>query len=135
MNLRPYIFLVLLASLVIETTVITFPLVYITLLILYILYPDSLSVILGFIAGLVLDSLKLTPIGVSSIVIMTSFGLLELYSRFFELRDPKIAILGISISSFIFSKMFSYTADLLLYIFIFGIAGFLVVYFQKRTLW
>lgn len=135
MNTRLIISLLLFVSLFIETSLVAFPFIFILSVITYILFPDLKTFMTVFLIGLGLDILKASPVGATPLVIFSSFSLLDLVRRVFELKDYKIIILILFIMSLIYSKVFSYTDNLLIYILLFGGSLGFISYFYKKSLW
>ena len=135
MNLKIILYVLIGVSLILETTLITFPLTYILVLALYSLYPKKRTIITAFFAGLILDSLKLSPIGITSIIFLFSFLGFEMMKQVSELKDFRINILIIAVLSFIYAEVFSYSANILIYALVFGLAAFTISYFNKRVPW
>lgn len=135
MSIRLALFLILFFSLFFESTIVTFPLVLIFSVLLYILYPDYKTIILGFLCGVILDIIKVSQVGATSTIILLSFLTLSLIKKGFEIKDYKTIILFLFASSFIYSKYFSYTDNLITYSLIFAGAGIFIFYLRKKLLW
>lgn len=135
MSTPAILFSLLAVSFIIEATVVAFPFVLIICLTAYILYPDLRTVLISFLAGIIIDILKLSPMGITSAVILVSFLIIDLVRHAFEIKDYKIMLFILFAASFAYSKYFSYSGNLVLYILIFGAAGLFISYFFKKISW
>lgn len=84
---------VLFAALTLETTLFPFPFVVLSCLLLYWLDKSEKSLILIFLAGFALDSLKVARIGVTPLFIFAALFLLNLYEKWFELKSVSALLL------------------------------------------
>ncbi len=135
MILKNLLILSILVSLFFETTIIPFPLVFIISALAYILYPELIIVIVSFVAAFILDVIKLSPVGLTPMVIILTFGVVEIFKRAYETRDPKFILLFLIVGSFIFAKFFSYNPNLFIYIALFGATGVIGFYLSKKLSW
>ncbi len=135
MNLRIILFLALFSSLIFELTIISFPLVFVICLISYILYSDEVSLIGAFVAGLILDSINLNPLGLSSVIILSSFLLIDAARRIFEIKDYRLIILILFVTSYAYAVIFSYSSNILIYISVFTFSALIYSYFHKKMAW
>lgn len=133
MTLKNYLILFLFLSLFIETTFIAFPLTLIFSILLYILYPETKTFLLILFASLVLDALKLSSIGLTSVFIFFPLLIVNLLRKTLEIKDYKIIIVFLFAASFIYAKLFSYTDSLLTFVLIFGSSLAFFIYFYKKN--
>src|SRR3989344_4423818 len=106
------------------------------LILSFMLFPDLKTLILVFVTGILLDILKVNTVGLTPIIIISSFIVLVFIKRVFEVRDFRINLLILFFSSFVFANFASYSDNLLIYFLIFGSIWFSLSYFLKtRLLW
>lgn len=135
-SIRFFCIAAIVASLFLELTLFPFPLVFIFSLLLYILYPRSTSVIIGFCAGLILDAVKVDAMGITPFAIVAASMIVELFNKALELKDYKFIILFLFLASYIFALIFGYNRNILLYAGVFVSIAFGISYlFKRRILW
>ncbi|OGH11219.1 MAG: hypothetical protein A2857_02315 [Candidatus Levybacteria bacterium RIFCSPHIGHO2_01_FULL_36_15] len=118
LSYKNVLFFFLLVSVVLESTLISFPLFLILSIILFLLDNSVKTMFYIFFMSLILDSVHAERVGVSAIFIFTSFLLLNFYKKGFEITDLKAVVFVIFISSFLYSKVVGYNPG-----FIFSIAA------------
>ena len=93
-------------ALVLESTLTTMPLVFIVLFSATILFESTTLLLLGFVCGLLLDTLTFHPIGESSLFFLLILTMAFLYERKFETRSlPFIGII-LLVGSFLYIWIF-----------------------------
>ncbi|MBI4091888.1 MAG: hypothetical protein HY427_01640 [Candidatus Levybacteria bacterium] len=133
---KNWLLAILITFLFFELTLIPFPVVFLISLVFYILYPEVRTVIFTTTAGLLLDILSVSIIGQTSLVILVSFLIIDIYKKAFEIRDWRASFVILFISTYIYAKIFSYETSPLLFIVVFGVAAILINYFMRgRLLW
>lgn len=101
------IFIVLLfLALVLESSLITLPLVFLLLLLMQVIYKRAWILIVGFLAGLFLDSLSFRPVGFSSIFFLCVLYLIFLYEKKFEVQTFTFVFFSALIGSLSFLLIF-----------------------------
>lgn len=125
--------LAIVLSLFVENTLVAIPLVIFFSILFYIVEPTVLSVIFIFFIGLICDVLKINQIGMTSLFLMLVVGFIYLYRNTFELTDLKITIIFPFIFSYIYAILFSYNANIFLYLFLLVISEGIVYYFTRKT--
>jgi len=135
MSLRNKLVLFLFLSIPIESTVFAFPFVFVVSLILYILFPDTRTIIYAFIAGLLIDIARLSIIGATPITLLMSFLILNMIKEKVLLNSYKTILPILFASAFIYGNFFSYENSLLVYISVFGAAYLFAEYFYRKTTW
>ncbi len=135
MNTRNLIFALILGALILETTILPFPLVFALSLLAYILYPQGVVVIACFFAGLLLDALKVSPIGITPVVILGSFAAIEFIKKMVNFKSIGPIILVLFFASYAFARAFSYNDNLVIYILVFAVATGIFSYVFKKPLW
>ena len=135
MNPRNILVLFLFLSVAIESTVFAFPFIFVVSLILYILFPDTKTIVYTFIAGLLIDTLRTSIIGTTPITLLISFLILDLIKTRMLLNSYKTILLVLFASAFLYGNIFSYEDDLLIYVYVFGAAYLFIAYFYRKTIW
>ena len=126
----------LLISLFFELTIIPFPFVFLFSLILYALYPTGRTVILTTFIAIFADILNVAVIGGTSLALLIGYLFLDYYKKAFDTRDWRILLLILLLSTFIYSNIFSYETNLLIYLFLFALPWVVVHYFVRdKKLW
>lgn len=130
------LFFILLFSLFLELTIIPFPITFLIVLLLYLLYPKTQNIIVAIIIGVILDILTVRTIGQAPLFILASFLIIDLYRKAFEIKDPQVLLVILGIATYIFAKVFSYSSSILIFIMIFGTLGLIVYYFSgNKKVW
>ncbi|HVZ66996.1 MAG TPA: hypothetical protein VG917_01935 [Patescibacteria group bacterium] len=136
MSLKSFLFLAIFIALFFESSLISLPLVFILCLLLYIIYPDTSVVIFALFMCMILDVLRVGPIGLSSLAIIIAIGLVELIRSSMEFRDYKLIIPFLFIASYLYANLFVYSVNFLTYFVLFGVASLIVYYFSgSKLLW
>ncbi len=97
-----------LIAVLIESTVLSVPLTICSLLVLYILYRQSLLFGIAFISGLFLDILLVRTIGVSSMFFVVAIFIVFLYERKFETQTLPFVLFSSFIGSIVYMLVFGY---------------------------
>ena len=121
-------------AVLLQTTIISFPLFIIFSIILYILYPEVDMILAIFIGSVILDILQLTPIGSTALFVISIFVLINITQKFFNTRDYKTILLIIFIASVLYAFIFSYGINWILYTVIFGGIFGMTQLFNRRTI-
>ncbi len=135
MRIRLALIALLVLSLFLETSLFAFPFLFIFSMLLYVLYPEISTIFLVIFCSLVLDSLKLSQVGLSAVLIIFSFGVVEFLRKFFDFRDYKIILGLLFLGSIIFSIISVYSLNLLFYFLIFGLAYLASYAFYRKFVW
>ena len=136
MNFKKILFVAIFVSLFFDATFFSIPIVFPLCILCYILYPDVETVIISLAAGIVLDSLRLTPIGITALALAISFSILEVIKKALTFKDYKLIIITLFIGTYIFATIFSYNDNLLPYIVVYVMGGLVVYYLsRKKLLW
>jgi hypothetical protein len=122
-------------SFFLEGSVFSFPLVFACLALLYILRPGPAMVLVGFIAGFILDALRLSPVGEASFAIVGTFLIIEILKREVTFKDYKFVIFFLFIASYIYAVIFNYSNNLIIYLLLFGLATIIFSYIYIKTSW
>lgn len=136
MNFKKILFVAIFVSLLFDATLFSVPIVFPLCLLCYILYPDLETIVVSLLAGIVLDSIRLTPMGATVLIMALSFCILETVKRSLALKDYKLIILILFIASYVFATIFSYSNNLLIYVLIYAGVGVAAYYLsKKKILW
>ncbi len=136
MNIRPILYILMFASLFIDSTLISFPLLFILCLLNYILYSDIKSLTTGVFALILLDILRVSQIGLMPAFFLVTCLVLNLYKKNFEIKDFKMVIFFLFIAGLSFAAVFNYSPNILIYVLVYGVASLVFVYFyKKQNLW
>lgn len=136
MNIRNILLTLIFLSLVFDGTIVSLPLVFTFALICYIFAPDASTVLILFLAGIILDILRVSGVGSTSAAMTLSYAFIYFYRRAFELKDYRILLVILLVLSFIYGKVFNYSGNLISYLLIFILAGVIFSYFSKsKFLW
>lgn len=122
----------LLLALILDSTLISLPLLFGFCILLYILYPDMASVVLIFLAGLAIDILRMAPIGSTSFAMIITCGFIYLYRNTFELRDLQFVVILPFVFAYIYAALFNYNANPIIYLLLFLMVEGLVYYFGRN---
>ena len=131
-NTRTILLFTLIVSLVLDSTLISLPLVAAICILMYLLYPDIATLVIIFLAGLVIDSLRLAPLGATSLFLVVSCASIYLYENTFELKDLTFAVILLFIFTNIYGLLFGYGVNIVMNLILFALAGGLVYYFGRK---
>lgn len=85
--------LLLILAIVLESTIITLPLVLILVICLAVIMQTTAVFVFSLLAGIILDSLLFRPLGITSLFFLFVLSGIFLYQRKFEIRTPAFAAL------------------------------------------
>ncbi len=100
--------IIFLLSILLEASVTTLPLVFLTLLCLAVLIRKEWIFALAFLTGIILDTFSFRTIGVSSIYFLAFIFLVFLYQKKFEIATRYFIFASSFLGSLGFSIIFSY---------------------------
>lgn len=110
-------FIFVIISLVLESTLTTIPLVFIVLFSATILFESTTLLLLGFVCGLLLDTLTFHPIGESSLFFLLILTIAFLYGRKFEIKSLLfvgiISLIGSFLYLWIFGGMYIFPESII----------------------
>jgi rod shape-determining protein MreD len=96
----------ILAMIFIEGTIVTVPLTFSILLVLFLLYKRDIVLVYAFVAGLLLDALTVRVIGSTSLFFCIILGIILLYQRKFEITSLFFLMITSFIGSFLYGLLF-----------------------------
>ena len=134
MNLKILLIIFLLLAFIFDGSFVSLPIVFILCVLLYVLEPKSLTVALIFFAGIILDMLRLTPIGSTSLFLLATCALIYLYRNTLELKEMQFIILPPFVFAYIYASLFHYNTNILIYLVLFGISEAAVYYFGRNKI-
>lgn len=124
--------IIFLLSFLLEASVTTLPLVFLTLLCFSILTRKEWIFVIAFIAGVVLDALSFRLLGESSLYFIGCIFLVFLYQRKFEIATKHFVFISSFVGSLGFLLLFSYGNLIILQAISSAIIGTLIFLFLKR---
>lgn len=86
--MRPYIVPFIVLSLILQGSLVSFPLVFISLTLIAIKKKENYIFALAFVLGLILDSFYFKPLGATSIFFLVFLFAIFTYERKFEIDNP-----------------------------------------------
>ncbi len=100
------ILILLIAALMLESSVTTLSLIIPIIVVATVLLKDSVVFLLAFVFGILLDILTFKMVGLSSLFLTFLVFLILMYERKFEIKTPSFIIFSTFFSSFIFLLIF-----------------------------
>lgn len=104
----------LILSVLLESTFVSLPLTLIVSVLYYVLFPQLRTVVIIFLAALALDSMRVTMIGISPLIILTIIFVLNLNERLFDIRDYLYLVAVVILGSLVYSNIFSYQINVMI---------------------
>lgn len=132
MNLKSILLIIIFLSLFIDSTIVSLPIVFAISILYYILFPNSATVFFLIFLMLILDVLRVIPLGLSSVALSVSFISIYLVRTFAEISDTKVVGILIFIITLIYARIAEYSTNLFIYTFIFLICSLLFIYFSPK---
>lgn len=123
----------LLFSLILESSITTIPLVFISLLVLTVVYKDNFIFLLAFIFGILLDLLYFKNIGASSIYFVIFLFLVLIYQSKFEITTNIFVLIASFFGSLGFLLLFSYENSIIFQAIAGAIIGLIMFKFLQKT--
>lgn len=99
--------LLIIASLFLEATVTTIPLVFFLLLFLTLLYRSYWIFPIGFLSGILLDSVLFRTLGITSLFFVAFSFIVLMYQRKFEISTLPFVFAASFLGSFVYLLLFS----------------------------
>ncbi len=126
-----FFFVILILLLVIESTIISYPFVFILLFLMFMRYQTIGTLIVVMIVGSILDSLRVVSVGITPLFSFTLFFVLFLYTRKLDLRQTILVITACFFATLVYSHVTHYPINLLLHFVVF-FALFVIAYIVHR---
>lgn len=101
-------FILLFISLILESSITTIPLIFISLLCLTVVYKDNFPFFLAFVFGVFFDILSFKTLGASSLFFVAFLFLVLIYQRKFEIRTYPFILISSFLGSLFYLLLFSY---------------------------
>ena len=118
-------------SLLIETTIFSFPLVVIFSLFLFILFPTIGVLVSIFMVGLLLDSVKAGILGTTPLFLFLSFLVLTIYQKVFNFKDSLTVLFFIFLTAVVYAHIFTYSINIFSYVLFFALLFASTRYFKN----
>lgn len=104
-----FLLLFFIVSLFLEGTLISLPLIFVSLVCLAILIRSPLLFFLAFLSGIILDTFAIRTLGLTSIFFLVFVFLLFLYQRKYEINSYPFVFISSFVGAFIYLLLFGYT--------------------------
>jgi rod shape-determining protein MreD len=130
MNFFPILLLII--FLILESSITTIPLVFVTLLCITVIYKNNYIFLLAFLFGILIDVLSFNTPGMSSIFFIIFLFLVLIYQRKFEIDTYPFITISSFIGSLIFLFLQGYTSLILFQALINTAFGLIIYYLLKR---
>lgn len=104
----------LIPALMLESSVTTLPLTFITLVVFTVLWRDEKILLAGFVAGLLLDIMTISTLGISSLFFTIFLSLVLLYEKKLEITSIYYLVLFSFMGSLIYSYLKHFDSPLFL---------------------
>jgi len=116
MNIRYVLLFLLVLAVFIDSTIVSFPFVFIISVFLLMLFKKKRVYLFVFLSTLIFDSLSTNPLGVTTVGVFATSFLISMYSRQLHAADIFFLTVFIFIASFVYGNFAGYTLSPLLYI-------------------
>lgn len=133
MSYKLTLLILLFIALILDSTLISLPLVAALCILMYLLYNDLATLIIIFVSGIIIDSLSLQTIGSTSLFLLLTCLVIYIYKNIFELKDMRLVVLFLFLSTYIYALIFGYSSNIFIYLILFALAQSLVYYFTNRS--
>lgn len=124
--------IILAILLLIESTFIAYPFVFVLLFLLGMRYPSIWTLGIVFVTSFVLDTLRVIPLGTTSLFVFALFFFLFLYNRALHLGEIMLVLLAAFVATIIYSTIANYPFNMFLHILVFSLL-FVVVYKVQQS--
>jgi hypothetical protein len=123
--------IILSVLLVIESTLIAYPFVFVLLFLLFMRHQSIVTLVIVFIFGCIIDSLRVVPLGTTALFSFGLFFILFLYNRSLQLSEIMLLLIACFGATFIYSIVAHYPLNIVLHLLVFSLL-FVVVYKVRR---
>ena len=114
MLLRSVMVILLFLFVLLESTIISFPLVLVASVIAFVLFPEIKTLVVIFLAAFVLDSVRLHMIGITPLVIFAIIFILNFNREFFDIRDYVYLLAVVILGVIVYSHIMDYGISLMI---------------------
>ncbi|HRN96075.1 MAG TPA: hypothetical protein PLD54_01375 [Candidatus Levybacteria bacterium] len=118
---------ILLLLLLIESTLISYPFVFILIFLLFMRYQTISTLIIVLVVSIMLDALRVIPVGTTAIFSFAVFFVLFLYNRSIKLGEMILLFVAGFLTTLVYSYIAQYPINLVLHFLVFA-ALFVVAY-------
>ena len=131
MSFKNILLFFLACSLILETTIFSFPLVVIFSLFLFILFPSIGVFVSIFMVGLLLDSIKAGMLGTTPLFLFLFFLILTVYQKVFNFKDTLTILIFIFLATVVYAYIFAYSINIFSYLLFFVLLLLSIRYFKN----
>lgn len=126
-----------LTAFLLESTFLSFPIIFFSGAILIALYKKVFVYVMVFTSSFIIDSLRVVNFGYTSIFLLSTILLIFLYEKYSGSRDAIVATIFIGMVGFIYTHIMSYSILLTVIFYILIIVGYIVLKFisNKKILY
>lgn len=124
---RIVFFVILLLLLLLESTLISYPFVFVLIFLLFMRYQTIGTLVTVLIIGFMLDSLRVVSVGITPLFSFGLFFILFLYNRSLHLGELALLLVACFAATLLYSSVAHYPINLVLHVLVFT-ALFVVVY-------
>ena len=136
MNPKSIFIILLFLALLLETTIISFPLFLFVAVVYFVLCPKTQTLFVLLSGSLVLDSLTSGRFGSTSLFMFTVLIFLSIYQGVLDIKNYKMLLIALFVFSLIYAYVFSYTLNFFVYLLIYGIIfSCLFIAFKKKLIY
>ena len=121
MSFKNILLFFLACSLILETTIFSFPLVVIFSLFLFLLFPSIGVFVSIFMVGLLLDSIKAGMLGTTPLFLFLFFLILTVYQKVFNFKDSLTVLIFIFLATVVYAYIFAYSINIFSYLLFFAL--------------
>lgn len=134
MMTKPFLFLPLLL-IPVESSLLSIPLFFILGVAGYVYNPGIIWVLSVFIGSIVLDALRMAPLGLSGLFLVAVFMVIEILKGDVVFSDYKIIAVFLFAASFAYAKLLNYSGNVLIYLIFFLFLYAVFSYFIRSKEW
>lgn len=132
MILRILLYCLLFLLVLLESTVIAFPLLLICSIITFMLFPGVRTIITIFFAAFALDVLKMNNIGLTPLIIFAVIFVLSFNDKLFDIRDYAYIFGVVVIGVIVYAIVMNYQVSLILMGMVAGLFSLIALWFVKQ---
>jgi hypothetical protein len=132
MRIKTLLYILIILAFFFDGSFISLPIVFGLCILLYVISPTPISILMGFLAGIIMDMLRLTPIGATSLALVLSCGFIYVYRNTFELNDLKFIILLPFVFAYLYALFFNYNTNIFIYLGALGVTEIVIYFLNTR---
>lgn len=120
-------------AIVLETTVVNFPFVFLISAVLLVFVKKIPSLIGAFLLGFVIDALRVSQFGVTALFLLGMIAFILLYEKYSGSDDMVISSFIIAVTCFLYAQFLSYSMNLVVIFFaLASTSWYFINRFQKK---